>query len=156
MTDAERLELFRGLVAVLRDAGLGWVIDEVNAQIAQGIEEEVTAAAWTGTGKPKKGETRTTRRDFSEREQIELLVEGLARVAVDGTGVELSIATFFSQENERSEDTPSIIRFRAEPNRDDVDDAGFTLGGVAQLEARTTAVEELVEYLEVVLAEAAR
>ena len=38
MTAAERLELFRGLVAVLRDAGLGWAVDEVNAQIAQGIE----------------------------------------------------------------------------------------------------------------------
>ncbi len=156
MTDDERLDLFRRLVAVVRGAGLGWVVDEVDALIIQGIEEEVTAAEWTGAGKPKKGETRTTRREFSALEQIDLLLDALRRVVVDGTAVELSIATFFSNAKERSQDTPSIIRFREEPSRDDVDHDGFEVAGLAQLEARTGAIGQLVEYLQIVRVEAAR
>jgi hypothetical protein len=169
VTDDERLELYAELAAMLRAAGLTWVVDEVSAFIAQGLEEEVTAAEWAGSGKPTRGETRTTRREFTPVQRIHLLLDALRRVVIDGAAVELAVATkFYSTEildrgaqqidvtaQPTDPPKPLVVSFAPEPSREDPEPTGFEVADPREIAPRQEAAADLLEQLEAVAAEAA-
>lgn len=169
MTDEERLQLYAELAAMLRIEGLTWVVDEVSAFIDQGLEEEVTAAEWAGSGKPTRGESRTTRREFTPIQRIRLLLEAVRRVVADGVAVELAVATNFystdvaerpsqqadAEALQADPPTPLGVSFVPEPSREDPEPTGFEVAGPQEVARRQEAVADLLDQLNSVEAEAA-
>ena len=157
MTDDERLELFGLLLSAFRGAGLGWVCDEVLALIAHGIETQVPISEWSGPGKPKKSEQRTTRRELLPLERVELLIESVARVIRDGSAIELAVRDFFvseaalsqatASETSSKEEPPSEIIFRPQAGPDDETGRVFTLPNLDQLGERSGAATTLIAVL---------
>lgn len=156
MIDDERNELFRNLLEVLRDAGFSWVVDEVTALVSQGTEERVSAAEWTGSGKPTKGEFRATRREYAPIERIELLVGAVERVVKDGIALELAISDFFGETSAVGGAPTQLVQFVPEPDRDRADEDAFEMTSRSIIADRSEAVGTLLESLGRVRSEASR
>lgn len=162
MTDDERRDLFLALADALRTAGVGWVVDEVMGTIAQGLEEEVTTAEWTGIRKPKRGEVRITRREHDPLQRILLLTGAVRRIAADGLAIEAAVASGFyaSEPASSSASEPDqqrqvlTVRFVPEPSAEDPEPIGFEAANDNELALRAAAVEDLIAQLEIVDAEA--
>lgn len=147
MTNDEHIELFDRLSAVARGSGLDWVVDEVQAAIDEGVEEQVEIELRTKSGGPRKGETRITRRALQPRERIIVLIDAVERVLDDGVRVEMAVASFFAEERELSDEAPTLVQFLP-PTDNAVDtDRGFVVGELEELRRRRTAVEALKSQL---------
>lgn len=177
MDDEEREELFEALVETFEEAGLAWVTAEITDLVAQGVEEQITAAEWTGRGKPRQGETRTTRRAYTPFERVDLLLSAVSRVLLDGLELEASIVEFFKTERDLDQveegegqalpltesdpsatliDPPVAVRFRSEPARGADDSEGFELDSPTALAGRADAVQSFLVTIERVRAEASQ
>lgn len=161
MTDDERLQLYEALTTTIRAAGLGWVIDEVDDLIEQGLEREVSATEWTGKRKPTRDEARITRREYTPLERVQLLIDATARVVKQGYEVEVAVAQFFRKpvqdESEDAAPAPSPVEVRFMPDDSDADEGGpdaFTLSAPDALEARSSAVADLLGQFDQVRREA--
>jgi len=106
--DTERDELYELLVNTFERAGLEWVTDEVADLVAEGFEAQVTAAEWTGSGRPKKSESRTTRRPFTSFERVDLLLEAVGRVVSQGVAIEASLVDHFRSERESDQSETAL------------------------------------------------
>lgn len=174
MNDADREELFDLLIEQFEQQGLKWVTTEVTDLVAQGVEEQIIPAEWTGRGKPRQVESRKTRRDYTPLERVDLLLTAVSRVLLDGTKLEASIIEFFKSEQNRDQrserafappkggplvteiDPPAILRFQPEPLRRTDDSDGFELGSSADIERREDAVQTLLETIDRVRLEASQ
>jgi hypothetical protein len=158
MTDEERNELYRELTQVFRDAGLGWVVDEVTTLVDQGVEKEVSATEWTGTGKPKRGDVRVTRREYSPLERINLLLDAAARVVNDGYSVEVAVHRYFGGQVDDlpEESVPMKVRFLPEPRTDREEAEGFAIASDDDLELRSAAIADLMRQLDTVREQASQ
>jgi hypothetical protein len=164
MTDQERIELFRALTDRIREAGLGWVVDEVASLIDHGVELEVSPDEWSGLGKPKRNEVRITRREYTAFERLELLLDAVSRVVTHGFTVESAVVRYFRRPaldgghpgNGTEEPLVMDVEFKPEPRVDGGDAEGFVLATDAELAEQATAIAELTRQLASVRAEAAR
>lgn len=158
MTDDERIELYRELILVFLEAGLGWMADEVTSVVDQGVEEEVSAIEWTGAGKPKRGDLRVTRREYSPLERIVLLLDAAARVVNHGHAVELAVAHYFGGVDKDSarQSVPMKVRFLPESRDYEEESAGFEVGPYNDLAARTAAIASFLRQLSSVREQASR
>lgn len=162
MTDDERLQLYEALTDTIRAAGLGWVVDEVDDLIEQGLEQEISASEWTGKRQPTRHEARITRREYTPLERVQLLIDATARVVKQGYDVELSVAQFFrnpdrakSEDPEPTTPPPVDVRFLADNSDVNGDESvRFTLSPLDALEARASAVADLLEQFALVRREA--
>ena len=154
MNDEEVATLFDSLVDEFSGAGLGWIVDEVRVLISQGAEERVNPVEWNGIGKLSKSEDRFTRRRYTNRERVLLLVEAVERVAVDGFEIEKSVAAFFTESDSRPS-VPQVVQFRPESDQADSGER-FDLRPASAIASREAAIATLVEELRKVRSEVAQ
>jgi hypothetical protein len=135
--------------------GLEWVADEVTSLIAQGVEEQVTAGEWMGVGRPKKGEVRITRREYSALERIDLLLDAVVRVVTDGAAVEASIAKSFAEPADSRTANTVTARFMPEAGSDGAE-YDYESPATEGLADRAEAIDQLLAVLQHVRDEAAQ
>jgi hypothetical protein len=82
---------------VLRETGLRWVVEEVSRVIEHGVEEKriVSFETFTldGLAIPRKGPKSevTATRPYTEEEQLDLVLEAVENVLIDGAEIRASI-----------------------------------------------------------------
>lgn len=135
MNEQEALELYNQLVAMLRENQLGWIVDQVEGDIHQGILTQKEAFAFKESSKEDRSRNRSSfwpsdeqfslaptrltsfpaRVPYSNIERVQLLISAVIIAVLHTTTMERQVADFFIQADQAIlEETPVLFMYPEE------------------------------------------
>lgn len=155
MNDAETRDVFNQLAAMLRELGLGWVVEQVQDAIRAGQttpREEPIQDSFSRR-KLKVSADSLTSVPFTAEQELQLLVRAIRHAVVDAGRMEQAIVTEFAVEAEVAGVVNADVIFVSD--QPDVPD--LVVASAQDLTPdRLAAIEALPALLDALLAEAAR
>jgi len=144
MTEQEYQQVYQELAALLQDLRLGWVVEQVEANIQAGEMPEESLAA--------QSEASTVQAVLVKPEismaQIQLLqlIDAVERVVIGSLEIEGALVDFLAEESKRLR-SPMTLSFESEP-------VPLLTSSDARLEERQSPIAQLKEILQALRQEA--
>ena len=165
MNEDELALLEERLRAILVAADLGWLMPEVDATIAAGVTlqkevdeygdatlYEVDAERPTTRRRPRRRQVRVTYRPLTRRERVQVLVDAIRRVGVDGPRMEQAALSHLREIAEHTH-APRVRIVDFVPDEEDTTERPIRIGGGRRRE-RNTAASQLERLLDDLMGEA--
>lgn len=113
MDEQEQIQVINQLQGILRELGLGWIVEQVNEQIQSGkmVKKEVqmfkeirldNQSEFYSTIKPSGKKELTATEDYTVTDQLQLLIDAIELTAESASAMRREITTFFDQEGRRT------------------------------------------------------
>jgi hypothetical protein len=163
MNDPELVELEERLRRLLAAVNLDWLLPEIDATIAEGVilqktvEEEygdatiyeVRGERPTTRRRPRRRQVRVTSRPLNRRERVQVVIDAIRRVGVDGPRMEQAMLTHLSA-IEESAHAPQLRSVDFLPDEEDAAGTEVRITSAGRDERDTAAIvlERLLNNLQ--------